>query len=223
MQLDKKLKYIIKRIGKGSDRVTTGKTYIAEYAVVFNGPNTPSYGWLVKNTDDPHKTTTVSLSEGSKVWEVLHPITDDGIKYYKKIKSTNAIPVGTILKLGKDKRSTPDSPFKWTNSAFEERHTKEFWGEIPATEYYNILNKDVLQPEEEELPMATPTKVETVTQINGENANILSNDAIINAIKEEQNAISNLGDVKVESTFITKQIAAHQASIAALVAILDAR
>lgn len=181
-----------------------------------------------------------TLNEGSPFWvELTHEdishlnkTPKEGRRYFIKYatEGSNGYPVGTVI-VTENGKSTPDSPTKWTGLVERSVPPEAYWKEISEAEYNErpITDEELAEfmsqtpTTTKEPTMATPTKVETVTQINGENADRLSSNDIIAKIKNEQVSIECLLEVKVDSEYIKKQISEHEASIAALVAILDAR
>lgn len=73
--LNTKNDYVVLRIGKSLDRVTTGKMYVARWTKTYSAPgHTNNYNWVIKDTDDPDLKLQPTLSPHSDVWLVLHSV-----------------------------------------------------------------------------------------------------------------------------------------------------
>jgi hypothetical protein len=218
--LDKNKVYWLRRVKDNNERFIKDK----EYKFLYTGI------WSCTEHEDPHKKNQhhALTAQYANAWEISR-IDDPKIQYFKKIKmiSTATVPLGGVIKVNAETgRTTEDSPYKCVVNLHLVKENKNlYWEEITGEEYEkqrNKLNNNPI-PQPKEPAMSKPTEVKVVTQINQENADVLSDNAIIELIKDEQAAIDALKEVKVDSRFIGKQVIKHQEAIAALVAVLDAR
>ena len=239
LDLNKNLAYRVLRIGQTSDRVTKGRVYVMRYKQVFQD----EHAWVIERTDRPNVRTQPSIHANSSCGTVIgstdrtHIVTGSHRLqgWYRCIQnpdrmSGNTFTAGNLYRFeqdGKFFRTTSDDGHPYTVIALQNWEFVCGLDEVPNEQMELGYLRDVRihrgNEEGGKEYCTDPTDIEYAEFIDGTDAKAFNDDALIEAILTEEQAIEHLRSVKASSDYINRRIQRHEASIVELVKLLDAR